>query len=86
MFFSRRKYQSSSDGEPQAQDAVQDVAKTDAQRPQDVITEDESSKGKLDFKTLLPVIACGAGLFSDGYINNVCPKCSISRSYMSLCD
>jgi len=22
--------------------------------------------------TIVPVIACGAGLFSDGYINNVC--------------
>jgi len=82
MFFSRRKDPSSSDGEPQAHDAVQDVAKTNAQRPQDVITEDESSNGTLDFKTLLPVIACGAGLFSDGYINNVCSIRSIMRHYM----
>jgi hypothetical protein len=24
------------------------------------------------WKKLTPVIACGAGLFSDGYLNNVC--------------
>ena len=28
--------------------------------------------GKTNWKNLIPVIACGAGLFSDGYINNVC--------------
>jgi hypothetical protein len=25
-------------------------------------------------KAILPVMACGAGLFSDGYINNVCAR------------
>lgn len=28
------------------------------------------------WKTLIPVFACGSGLFSDGYINNVSPVCS----------
>jgi hypothetical protein len=27
---------------------------------------------KNTWKKLMPVIACGAGLFSDGYLNNVC--------------
>jgi hypothetical protein len=27
------------------------------------------------WKSILPVIACGAGLFSDGYINNVRSVC-----------
>lgn len=28
--------------------------------------------GKSRWERLWPVIACGAGLFSDGYLNNVC--------------
>lgn len=36
--------------------------------------------------SLLPVIACGAGLFSDGYINNVriVPQSALSHSFICL--
>jgi hypothetical protein len=27
---------------------------------------------KNTWRKLMPVVACGAGLFSDGYLNNVC--------------
>jgi hypothetical protein len=38
--------------------------------------EQSLEQGKKSFWTaILPVMACGAGLFSDGYINNVgCPN------------
>ncbi|KAK0704181.1 major facilitator superfamily domain-containing protein [Apiosordaria backusii] len=32
---------------------------------------DQAQNGKTLWQQLLPVVACGAGLFSDGYINNV---------------
>jgi hypothetical protein len=32
---------------------------------------DELPQATSTFKGLVPVMACGAGLFSDGYINNV---------------
>ena len=35
----------------------------------DPVVRDDESEGRL---ITLPVVACGAGLFSDGYINNVC--------------
>lgn len=31
-------------------------------------------------EAIWPVLACGAGLFSDGYINNVCRGCPPLRS------
>jgi hypothetical protein len=34
------------------------------------VVEQPAEKKSL-WKTILPVMACGAGLFSDGYINNV---------------
>lgn len=34
--------------------------------------------------SLLPVFACGAGLFSDGYVNNVIGSVSTVLSYVSL--
>ena len=35
------------------------------------VTEQPVEESKPFWKSILPVIACGAGLFSDGYINNV---------------
>lgn len=44
---------------------------SDAQGAQ--VTEQPVQEEKKPFwESLLPVMACGAGLFSDGYINNVC--------------
>lgn len=46
-------------------------------KSQDDVSQDEHIEGeRLEAvqpfsKAILPVIACGAGLFSDGYINNV---------------
>lgn len=34
------------------------------------------------WERLWPVIACGAGLFSDGYLNNVCPFIILSAKAM----
>jgi hypothetical protein len=41
--------------------------------PPEVVDDNNASlEGQQPFrKAILPVIACGAGLFSDGYINNV---------------
>ena len=33
---------------------------------------EQPTEKKLFRKAILPVMACGAGLFFDGYINNVC--------------
>ncbi|PSS03475.1 major facilitator superfamily domain-containing protein [Coniella lustricola] len=46
------------------------------------VTEPQS-QGHTDTSTLLPVFACGAGLFSDGYINNVIGSVStvLAREY-----
>ena len=33
--------------------------------------EEPAQEDKSFWKTIVPVMACGAGLFSDGYINNV---------------
>lgn len=38
----------------------------------DTLVNEGATGGKTNWKNLIPVIACGAGLFSDGYINNVC--------------
>ncbi|EGO54126.1 hypothetical protein NEUTE1DRAFT_87233 [Neurospora tetrasperma FGSC 2508] len=37
----------------------------------DTLVNEGPTGGKTNWKNLIPVIACGAGLFSDGYINNV---------------
>lgn len=39
--------------------------------PQNPAAERPLDKAQSFWTALLPVIACGAGLFSDGYINNV---------------
>jgi hypothetical protein len=39
---------------------------------------------KNTWKKLMPVIACGAGLFSDGYLNNVCLS-TIHPSVLATC-
>lgn len=36
------------------------------------VTGQPAPEKKSFWKSILPVMACGAGLFSDGYINNVC--------------
>lgn len=38
----------------------------------DTVVNEGPTGGTTNWKNLIPVIACGAGLFSDGYINNVC--------------
>jgi hypothetical protein len=38
--------------------------------PADVLPLDDLPKGR--WERSWPVIACGAGLFSDGYLNGVC--------------
>lgn len=53
--------------------------KKEASSPQDGGSRDDAAYGQRSplehtrsfKKAILPVIACGAGLFSDGYINNV---------------
>lgn len=35
------------------------------------VSSSEAPNDKTLWQKLLPVVACGAGLFSDGYINNV---------------
>lgn len=44
----------------------QEYSKNDVERRASLV---ETEKGK--WERLWPVIACGAGLFSDGYLNNV---------------
>jgi hypothetical protein len=47
----------------------------DKDEPTDIVRGDSSletlGEGKSFAQRILPVFACGAGLFSDGYINNV---------------
>jgi hypothetical protein len=40
--------------------------------------ESLTDTGKNKWERLWPVIACGAGLFSDGYLNNVSEYCARS--------
>jgi hypothetical protein len=35
------------------------------------VADQPAQEKKSFWKSILPVMACGAGLFSDGYINNV---------------
>src|SRR4051794_10104527 len=62
----------------------------------DETSQDEVQTGEVDrlegaqpfTKAILPVIACGAGLFSDGYINNVssvAPCCRGPSRVLSPC-
>jgi hypothetical protein len=44
------------------------------------VPEDLEHTGKNKWASLWPVIACGAGLFSDGYLNNV----DVSLRYMKV--
>lgn len=47
-------------------------AEAEAAEHQDAIANEGRTLGITNWKNMIPVIACGAGLFSDGYINNVC--------------
>lgn len=59
--------------------------KPDANTGNAQVVESPAEKKSL-WKSILPVMACGAGLFSDGYINNVCipPANKIPGSYVVL--
>jgi hypothetical protein len=46
--------------------------KTPAPGPDEAQVAEQPTEKKSFRKAILPVMACGAGLFSDGYINNVC--------------
>lgn len=55
--------------------------------PMDLPPLEDLQKGR--WERSWPTIACGAGLFSDGYLNGVCIQClSISGHYVriDLCD
>lgn len=40
-------------------------------RPQDELQAEDGAPRKSFWEVMMPVFACGSGLFSDGYINNV---------------
>ncbi|CCC09880.1 unnamed protein product [Sordaria macrospora k-hell] len=61
MFGLGRRRKAESEASAQPVDHHQDTT---------TVTEGQTL-GKTNWKNLIPVIACGAGLFSDGYINNV---------------
>lgn len=43
----------------------------DEVRPQDELQAEEAAPRRTWWEVMMPVFACGSGLFSDGYINNV---------------
>jgi hypothetical protein len=57
-----------------------DNSKTDVERRASV---ERTEKGR--WERLWPVIACGAGLFSDGYLNNVRSTPHATTSYSDSC-
>jgi hypothetical protein len=44
----------------------------DADSVHEEVVQDEDATGKSKWQKVWPVFACGAGLFSDGYLNAVC--------------
>lgn len=47
------------------------VVKNDVTMADDIL-EGRPVKSKAGWRSKVPIMACGAGLFSDGYLNGVC--------------